>query len=105
MSEVEIIDELVAVKRRLRAELLVLDKIIDAVQGGVWKHRRQLARYELGEIWGATKLARHLGVSRNTAYKLMRTEFADLVREDWEGRLCVGAADVERRLSERRPAA
>lgn len=92
----EQIVDLAALRDRLRAEAASLDVIIGRLLAGDAERQRALARYELGEVWGATKLGLYLGVSRNTAYKKMKSEMAGLVWTDREGRLRVNAADVDR---------
>lgn len=89
------LDELSALRDNLHEQVRSLDVLIRELSAVADEDRRALARFELGNVWGATKLARYLGVSENTARKVMLTELADVT---WlaEGRLRVNAPDVER---------
>jgi len=91
--------DLSAFRDRLRAELASLDNLIGELEAGAAADERRLDRFRLGEVWGATKLGRYLGVSRNTAHKAMQTELADVAWYDEVGRLRVNAADVEQRYA------
>lgn len=94
------LDHLSALRDRLRAELEELDLIITDLEAGTAAERRALARYELGEILGATDLGRLLGVSRDTARRYLANELSDLSWTDRSGRLRIRRSDVEERLAE-----
>jgi len=104
MMQMNKINELSALRDRLHSELRQLDLVIGELQSAAAQDRRALARFELGTVWGATKLSRFLGVSVNTARKAMQTDLADLTWVEG-GHLRVRAGDVERRIAERRAAA
>lgn len=105
VSKKDRLADLSALRDRLHAELCTLDELIAQLETEAADDQHKLARYNLGEVLGATKLGRYLGVARNTAYKLMRTDLAGVVWTDSEGRLRVTAAAVEQWLQHQRQAA
>lgn len=105
VSQLERLAELSAFCDRLDADVASLHSLIGDLALEAAADQRQIARYDLGEVWGATKLALHLGTARTTAYRVLRGELAGVTWEDPEGRLRVNASDVERILVERSKAA
>lgn len=101
MSTRERLADLSAVRDRLRDDLFALDAVLRQMQGEVASEERIARRSELGAVWGAVKLGRYLGVSENTARKLMRGELAEIAWKDAEGRLRVNADDVQRWITQR----
>lgn len=98
-SQMDLLAEISAVRDRLHADLAELDRLIGELESAADQDRRQLARFELGEILGATDLGRLLGVSRDTARRYLANELSDLSWTDRNGRLRVRRSDVEQRLS------
>lgn len=79
------LQQLSELRDRLHSELAALDQLILALQTAAAASRRELAKFELGQRLGATKLARLLGCSRNHAIKLIETDFANSVRTNANG--------------------
>jgi len=94
VSTRERLADLSALQDRLRDDLFALNAVLQQMQADVASEQRSARLYELGAIWGAAKLGRYLGVSDNTARKLMRGELAAIAWKDAEGRLRVNAEDV-----------
>lgn len=93
--------DLSSLRDSLHAQLRDLDTLIGQLNAEMAAVERQQRRFELGEVWGAAKLGRHLGVSENTARKVLRTELADVTWTDAEGRMRVNAVDVEKWITQR----
>jgi len=98
-SQMDLLAQIYAVRDRLHADLAELDRLIGELESAADQDRRQLTRFELGEILGATDLGRLLGVSRDTARRYLANELSDLSWTDRNGRLRIRRSDVEQRLS------
>lgn len=95
INTAEHLEALSAMRDRLRTELASLDKLILGLQFDVAHTEKQLARFELGQQLGATKLARLLGCSRNHAIKHLETTFAADVHTRPNGSRWVARSVVE----------
>jgi hypothetical protein len=98
-STSEHLASLSAMRDRLHAELHQLDQLILSLQTDTADTERELSRFELGQQLGATKLARLLGCSRNTAIKHLETTFAHAVQTRPNGSRWVARSVVEGWLS------
>ncbi len=91
----EHLDALSTLRDRLRQELSALDRLILSLQFEAATTERKLAKFELGQQLGATKLARLLGCSRSYATKHLETTFANEVRTKPNGYRWVARSVVE----------
>ncbi len=95
VATTERLKALSSIRDRVRQELIALDGLILSLQVESAATEKKMARFELGEQLGATKLARLLGCSRNHAIKHLETTFVNEVRTKSNGYRWVPRSAVE----------
>lgn len=105
MTTGDAVDELLAMQARLCAELTTIERLVRILQETQAATSRELAKFQLGDQLGPTKLARRLGCGRSYATRLLEGELADSVRTRADGSRWVPAAAVDAWLATTKPVA